>query len=40
LAITQIKSDSEKQWSHFTPIHADVSFVNSSEELDIEAFKN
>lgn len=23
-----------------TPIHADVSFVNSSNELDIEAFKN
>ena len=24
----------------FTPIHADVSFVNASDELDIEAFKN
>tara|TARA_R110001632_G_scaffold102272_3_gene210346 strand:- start:5539 stop:8958 length:3420 start_codon:yes stop_codon:yes gene_type:complete len=24
----------------FTPIHSDVSFVNSSDELDIEAFKN
>ena len=23
----------------FTPIHADVSFVNSSDELDVEAFK-
>ena len=23
-----------------TPIHADVSFVNASDELDIEAFKN
>ncbi len=23
-----------------TPIHADVSFVNSSDELDVEAFKN
>ena len=28
------------QWSHFTPIHADVSFVNASDELDVEAFKN
>ncbi len=27
-------------WSHFTPIHADVSFVNASNELDVEAFKN
>ncbi len=26
--------------SHFTPIHADVSFVSHSDELDIEAFKN
>ena len=40
LAITKIKSDSENKWSHFTPIHADVSFVNTSDELDIEAFKN
>ena len=24
----------------FTPIHADVSFVNASDELDVEAFKN
>ncbi|WP_425628733.1 leucine--tRNA ligase [Cellulophaga lytica] len=24
----------------FNPIHADVSFVNASDELDIEAFKN
>jgi len=28
------------EWSHFTPIHTDVSFVNASDELDIEAFKN
>ncbi|NKI26159.1 leucine--tRNA ligase [Arenibacter sp. 6A1] len=27
-------------WAQFTPIHADVSFVNASDELDIEAFKN
>ncbi len=40
LAITKIKSDSENMWSHFTPIHADVAFVNTSDELDIEAFKN
>jgi leucyl-tRNA synthetase len=28
------------EWSHFTPIHSDVSLVNSSDELDIEGFKN
>ena len=31
---------SETKWSHFTPIHVDVSLVNMSNELDIEAFKN
>lgn len=31
---------SVNKWSHFTPIHSDVSFVNGSDELDIEAFKN
>ncbi len=31
---------SNTQWSHFTPIHADVSLINTSDELDIEAFKN
>tara|TARA_B110000046_G_scaffold173666_1_gene196460 strand:- start:1690 stop:5031 length:3342 start_codon:yes stop_codon:yes gene_type:complete len=31
---------SETNLSHFTPIHADVSLVNSSDELDVEAFKN
>tara|TARA_R110000868_G_scaffold1877_2_gene14881 strand:+ start:97 stop:3120 length:3024 start_codon:yes stop_codon:yes gene_type:complete len=30
---------SEAEWSHFTPIHVGVSMVNSSDELDIEAFK-
>ena len=34
-----LKAENEKQWSHFTPIHADVTFVNTSDELDIEAFK-
>ncbi|MEN8123908.1 MAG: class I tRNA ligase family protein [Bacteroidota bacterium] len=34
------KNTSGNKWSHFTPIHADVSFVNASNELDIEAFKN
>ncbi|MCP4977727.1 MAG: leucine--tRNA ligase, partial [Maribacter sp.] len=29
---------SNTQWSHFTPIHADVSFINASDELDIAAF--
>ncbi|PKP29110.1 MAG: leucine--tRNA ligase [Bacteroidetes bacterium HGW-Bacteroidetes-18] len=32
--------ESLAEWSHFNPIHADVSLVNSSDELDIEAFKN
>lgn len=31
---------SKTQWSHFTPIHVDVSLVNASDELNIEAFKN
>ena len=31
---------SPTEWSHFTPIHTDVSLVNASDELDIEAFKN
>lgn len=26
-------------WSHLTPIHADVSMVNAADELDIESFK-
>ena len=30
---------SHTQWSHFTSIHADVSMINSSDELDIDAFK-
>ncbi len=34
------KEKKEEQYSHFTPIHADVSFVNASNELDVEAFKN
>ncbi len=34
------KNTSSDKWSHFTPIHADVSFVNASNELDIAAFKN
>ena len=40
LASAKIKSDPKNKWSHFTPIHADVSLVNASNELDIEAFKN
>ena len=31
---------SVNQWSQFTPIHADVSLVNTSNELDVEGFKN
>ena len=36
----EIPQPSNNKWSNFTPIHADVSFVNASNELDIEAFKN
>ena len=35
-----ISSSVQLDWKHFTPIHTDVSFVNASDELDIEAFKN
>jgi leucyl-tRNA synthetase len=31
---------SKTKWSHFTPIHAHVSLVNSSDELDIDGFRN
>ncbi|TDI71279.1 MAG: leucine--tRNA ligase [Bacteroidetes bacterium] len=31
---------SKTKLSHFSPIHVDISMVNSSNELDIEAFKN
>ncbi|MDT0606641.1 leucine--tRNA ligase [Croceitalea rosinachiae] len=33
------KTIGETFWKHFDRIHADVSLVNSSDELDIEAFK-
>jgi len=36
----EIPKVAKNNWSHFTPIHADVSFVNAANELDIEAFKN
>src|SRR6056297_936359 len=32
-------STGEANMKHFTPIHADVSLVNASDELDIEEFK-
>jgi leucyl-tRNA synthetase len=38
--IALIESSVKSNWKHFTPIHADVSLVNGSDELDIEAFKN
>ncbi|MCF8273802.1 MAG: leucine--tRNA ligase [Flavobacteriaceae bacterium] len=38
--VSMISSTVKSDWKHFSPIHADVSFVNSSDELDIEAFKN
>jgi leucyl-tRNA synthetase len=31
--------ESPLEFKYFTPIHVDVSFVNSSDELDIEKFK-
>ena len=34
------KDSNKDSWSRFTPVHANVSFVNASNELDIEAFKN
>ncbi|MDO9274138.1 MAG: class I tRNA ligase family protein, partial [Lutibacter sp.] len=39
LGACKVKDPSEMEWSNFTPIHADVSLVNASDELDIEAFK-
>jgi len=35
-----VKNAPETKWTGFTPIHADVSFVNAADELDVEAFKN
>jgi leucyl-tRNA synthetase len=32
--------DYETTWKNFTPLHSFVTFVNLSNELDIEAFKN
>ncbi len=32
-------TDSQTSWNNFTPLHSNVSFVNISNELDIEAFK-
>lgn len=32
--------EGEVSWNNFTPIHVDVSFVSTSDELDTEAFKN
>ena len=37
--VNNSKNNSTNKWSHFTPIHTDVTFVNASNELDIEAFK-
>ncbi len=33
------RSIAETSWQHFDGIHADVSLVNASDELDVEAFK-
>jgi leucyl-tRNA synthetase len=40
LSACEITNAPKKEWTGFTPIHADVSFVNAADELDIEAFKN
>ncbi|MCF6169213.1 class I tRNA ligase family protein [Lutibacter sp.] len=34
-----LEAQKNSKWSHFTPIHVDVSLVNASDELDIDAFK-
>ena len=39
LSNCEIENAPKKEWTGFTPIHADVSFVNTADELDIEAFK-
>lgn len=39
LSACEIANAPKKEWTVFTPIHADVSFVNTHDELDIEAFK-
>jgi len=36
----QQKDSNADSWSGFSPIHANVSFVNASNELDVEAFRN
>ncbi|WP_372792799.1 leucine--tRNA ligase [Lutibacter sp.] len=40
LSACEIENAPKIEWTGFTPIHADVSFVNAHDELDIEAFKN
>ena len=39
LSNCEIENAPKKEWTGFTPIHADVSFVNTADELDVEAFK-
>ncbi|PID67577.1 MAG: leucine--tRNA ligase [Flavobacteriia bacterium] len=34
-----VNKEASEDWSRFTPIHADVTMVNASDELDMEAFK-
>ncbi len=34
------KEQAKENWTGFTPIHTNVMYVNASNELDIEAFKN
>ncbi|PIE48459.1 MAG: hypothetical protein CSA40_00320 [Flavobacteriales bacterium] len=34
-----VNKEESEDWSRFTPIHADVTMVNASDELDMEAFK-
>lgn len=40
LSACEIEAALKNEWTKFTPIHADVSFVNASDELDIEGFKS
>ncbi len=40
LSACEVENAPKNEWTSFTPIHADVSLVNASNELNIEGFKN
>ena len=39
LSACEIENAPKKDWTTFTPIHADVSLINAADELDIEKFE-